>query len=418
MSRPPPPPAPTHLLRSHSASVSTLWISQDNERIYSGDASGNVVVSSTRSLRTISAWNAHTDSILGVEEFGSSVITHGRDNKLHVWNRIKELPASTRLGGSAAVPDLPTPELVCSMDVNALNYCRFSLLPLSSGEDSDPAALIALPNLVDSSTADVWFLPPKDRIHAAIGQETNKPVFATQPDSGRGSHGIIMSLHLYTSTSDESGPSRSSAMPATALRLLCAYEDGSVILRRYVRSDRPTSVEGQGWEVLWTSKSHVETIMAMSVSRSNTFSLTVSADNLIVRYDLISETEPKAAVHRAKHPGNSSIAIRDDGRVCAVGGWDGSVRLYSTKSLKPLGTLRYHKSNCQALAFAHDKPTKEDLGGGADEKIEHEEDSDSDDDTTASDRAAISRWLLAGGKDNRVSVWKLMSFESSSTTMT
>lgn len=122
--------------------------------------------------------------------------------------------------------------------------------------------------------------------------------------------GIIMSLHLYTSTSDESGPSRSSAMPATALRLLCAYEDGSVILRRYVRSDRPTSVEGQGWEVLWTSKSHVETskeilllgssipvawisnkmisVMAMSVSRSNTFSLTVSADNLIVKYDLIS----------------------------------------------------------------------------------------------------------------------------------
>jgi hypothetical protein len=50
------------------------------------------------------------------------------------------------------VPDLPTPGLVYSMDVNALNYCRFSLLSLSSGEDSDPAALIALPNLVDSST--------------------------------------------------------------------------------------------------------------------------------------------------------------------------------------------------------------------------------------------------------------------------
>ena len=93
-----------------------------------------------------------------------------------------------------------------------------------------------------------------------------------------------------------------------------------------------------------------------------------------------------------------------------------SVRLYSTKSIKPLGTLRYHKSNCQALAFTHDTPpTKKVLSGDAVGKVEDEEDSDSDDDITTSDKASISRWLLAGGKDNRVSVWTLMSFDSNST---
>lgn len=82
-------------------------------------------------------------------------IRHARDNKIHVWTRIEELPPSARLGGSAAQPGLPVPTLCYSMDVNALNYCRFSLLRLSpsrtSGDASEDRALIALPNLVESS---------------------------------------------------------------------------------------------------------------------------------------------------------------------------------------------------------------------------------------------------------------------------
>jgi len=101
-----------------------------------------------------------------------SICRHGRDNKLHVWTRIEELPSSIRLGGSAALPGLPIPILCYSMDVNALNYCRFSLmtLPLShnaSGSGSHPdeggagseepsmQALVALPNLVESSSVRV-----------------------------------------------------------------------------------------------------------------------------------------------------------------------------------------------------------------------------------------------------------------------
>jgi hypothetical protein len=66
------------------------------------------------------------------------------------------MPSSARLGGSAALPSLPTPTLRYSMDVNALNYCRFSLLRLCEGSE-EAKALIALPNLVDSSV--VCFSP-------------------------------------------------------------------------------------------------------------------------------------------------------------------------------------------------------------------------------------------------------------------
>jgi hypothetical protein len=130
------------------------------------------------------------------------VSRHGRDNKLFLWQRIEELPLSARIGGSADLPSLPTPALSCSMDVNALNFCRFSLLQ----DTQESRALVAIPNLVDSSTvslgihegltiipihvfqADVWALPSKDRLHAAIGQEIQKPLLSADP-GGRNTSG-------------------------------------------------------------------------------------------------------------------------------------------------------------------------------------------------------------------------------------
>ena len=76
MSAAPPPPTPQHILRSHSSPISALSVSGDNERIYSADASGKVVVTSTGSLRAITQWNAHTDSVLGVEEWDSYILTY------------------------------------------------------------------------------------------------------------------------------------------------------------------------------------------------------------------------------------------------------------------------------------------------------------------------------------------------------
>ncbi|KAF8968172.1 WD-40 repeat-containing protein [Flammula alnicola] len=386
----PPPPTPLHLLRSHSSSISAVAFSDDNERIYSADTSGKVVVTSTRSLRSIAVWNAHTDSILGVEEWDKFIVTHGRDNKVHVWQRIEELPLDARIGGSAGLPSLPTPTLCYSMDVNALNFCRFSLLklPKVSEENAKPKALIALPNLVDSSTADVWSLPLMDRVHAAIGQEVKKSVFSANP-GGRNNSGIMMSVHLYHQKADATS---SSASARGSLRILAAYENGSVVLREYTRSAKEVSIEGEGWEIIWKSKLHVDSIMAMRVSRANEFAVTVSADHIVGRYDLTVDKPPPeehGVAHRTKHAGNGSVAIRDNGKVCAVGGWDGKVRLYSTKSFKPLGTLKYHKSACQCVD-AHD---------------------DEDDEMTSEEKAERCRWLIAGAKDNRISIWSLMSFE-------
>ncbi|KAH7915635.1 WD40-repeat-containing domain protein [Hygrophoropsis aurantiaca] len=399
-----PSPSPIHLLRSHSALVNTLFLSHDNERIYSGDANGRVVITSTRSLRAIATWNAHTDTLLGIEEWDDSIITHGRDNQLHVWKRPPEL-GSIRLEGAASLPDLPTPILSYSLDVNALNYCRFSLLHFSEHE-----ALLAVPNLVESALADVWTLPSCQRLHAAIGRP-EEPITNFSDGRSGSKTGIIMSMHLFQ-PDGTSQPSSSSSNEQN-LRILCAYENGSVILRKYTTPGKKTSVEGIGWEAIWSHKLHVESVMSMTISGDRTFALTVSADHLIGRYDLArtqnSSEDPVATAFRTKHPGNAAVAIRGDGRVCAVGGWDGRVRLFSTKSFKPLGTLVYHKQACQAIAFA--STTIDSHPARSDREEDCNCDDDDGDEMTVDEKRARERWLITGGKDARVSIWELMSFE-------
>ncbi|KAG0709338.1 WD-40 repeat-containing protein [Suillus ampliporus] len=378
-----PAPLPTHLLRSHSSEVSALLISTDNERIYSGDAAGQVVVTSTRSLRPLASWKAHTDSLLGES-------------------------ASIRQG-PATLSDLSTPAICYSMDVNALNYCRFSLLFPAGANERE--GLLAVPNLVESTLADVWSLTLRQRLYAAISNPLDTSATAFSDGRSGGKSGIIMSIHPFYAAS--SAPSTS----ARELRLLCAYEDGGVVLRKRTAPENEQTVEGRGWEVLWKSKLHVESVMAMTVSLDCTFALTVSADHLVGRYDLMagksSEFTPTGIASKTKYPGNGAIAIHGDGRVYAIGGWDGKVRLYSTKTFKLLGPLVHHKQACQVVIFA--SVICPPFGDAPLQRDSRDDDSSGDeDDVSVEEKRARARWLIAGGTDAKVSIWALVDFEKTS----
>ena len=65
----PPPPSPKHILRSHRDQITSLHVSVDNERLYSGDITGLVVLTATRTLRALVAWKAHVNAVLAVEEW-------------------------------------------------------------------------------------------------------------------------------------------------------------------------------------------------------------------------------------------------------------------------------------------------------------------------------------------------------------
>ena len=68
----PPPPSPKHILRSHKDQITSLYISGDNETIYSGDIVGLVVLTTTRTLRALVSWKAHQNAILAVKEWEST----------------------------------------------------------------------------------------------------------------------------------------------------------------------------------------------------------------------------------------------------------------------------------------------------------------------------------------------------------
>jgi len=205
-----------------------------------------------------------------------------------------------------------------------------------------------------------------------------------------------MALHLYQNDGD---------------RLLTAFESGSVTLWANL-SKCGRSIEGRGWSPLWSAKAHVDSVMAMAVARENSLAVTVSADNVIALYPLTESdeggTDFRVRIHTTKHPGNGAVAIRDDGRVCAVAGWDGRIRLYSTKSFKQLGVLAYHRDGCFAVAFARSVPLSTFGAAAAAAAACGDED---DDDRADGERADRRNWLVAGSKDSRVSVWNVGSFE-------
>ena len=72
--------------------------------------------------------------------------------------------------------------------------------------------------------------------------------------------------------------------------------------------------------------------------------------------------------------------------------------------MKALGTLKYHKTSCQALEFARVVDTGMVMGKTVDD------DEGSDDEMSKNEKATRARWLVGGGKDNRISIWSLISF--------
>lgn len=78
---------------------------------------------------------------------------HGRDNKLHVWSPISALPVAVAESASSSAPKSTAPKHLYSIDVNSLNFCRFSFIPLPPSlqrESEGLEALVAIPNLAES----------------------------------------------------------------------------------------------------------------------------------------------------------------------------------------------------------------------------------------------------------------------------
>jgi hypothetical protein len=138
--------------------------------------------------------------------------------------------------------------------------------------------------------ADVWSLPSCERVHAAIGKpaSVSTPTLFTPLTERRGKtgedfrgdlvcspiltmllvQGLIMSMHLFFIATGSKASSSSLQSHTDELRLLCAYENGAVTLWRYTLPETKMSIEGVGWEAVWTVKLHADTSRPYSPSHA------------------------------------------------------------------------------------------------------------------------------------------------------
>lgn len=65
----------------------------------------------------------------------------------------------------------------------------------------------------------------------------------------------------------------------------------------------------------------------------------------------------KRGVIALKNPGINCISIRRDQKVFSAGGWDGRIRIFSWKSLRPLAVLTDHKAAVTDISYSNDKVT-------------------------------------------------------------
>ncbi|KAK3844806.1 MAG: WD40-repeat-containing domain protein [Linnemannia gamsii] len=413
---------------------------------------------------------------------------------------------------------------VLSLPVNALNFCKMAILEIneSPAVSETPGSLtgitppndshqgeaatatagstgttpmrigagvlrkthqhiyVAVPSPTTSSLIDIYDVTRPERTFAAVGPldsvDSSTNSNNTLPSGSDKKWGSAMSIRLFQSrksTGDDSG----TLAAEETLHMLVGYEDGSVTLFRdtpvvssvgtgTTAATNSTNTAKRGkrtMEVVWSTKYHREPVLAVDVSSKAEFAISCGSDNVLVKYDLSSAFQgtPEVLKVALKANGMADGKIRDDQKVIALAGWDGRIRLFSSKTLKPLAVLKYHREGLYCLGFADIReqqqqqeerveapsllPTSPDdddnatpntnstadaiakeanddymrVGtngcdddvssdeSGGDSDSESESDSELEDALADRQRWSNRHWIAVGGKEQRISLWDI-----------
>ncbi|KAK4515886.1 Carboxylic acid transporter [Mucor velutinosus] len=328
-------PPPTYIFREHKDTVNYVHLFNQDQHLASCDADGWIVIWKMKTRRVILKWKAHKDSCLKVTTMKATattttttattasekytLISQGRDNQIHIWKLHIE-------------DDNQDPSLETSLVYNALGFCKFSL-----DEQQDESTLLCFPSRDDIAMFDIYDLTYQCYVLQNIGQT----------DSGTHRLGSCMAVELFR-TSD-------------GLFVLAAYESGATALWE-IKQSKST--------LMWQMKEHQEPVLDLSIDPFRTFVISSSADNQICKYSLATgDVINKITI---KKSGAVALRIRPDNKIFALGGYDGRIRLFSVKSMKPLAVLSYHKDTVYSVDFSQK-----------------------------------DNWMVCASQDHRISLWSI-----------
>ncbi|CAG8483861.1 17059_t:CDS:2, partial [Acaulospora morrowiae] len=405
-------PTPVYIFRGHEEQINSLQFAEDNSFLVSGDAGGIIMIWDMKTKRSVIRFKAHDDGILRATDGVTFVInvilcegSHGRDNFIHIWkyNQLLQGSNDTREDASSLKPEK-------SLPVNSLNFCKFDIRYRKSGVDEEQEEiLVVIPNVTESSAIDIWNLSDQRIIASSIGldQKQERGIFIFFISNALlnlflnhffSFQGYCMALRLIQYPNNQ-GP-----QPINYL-ILAAYENGSVVLWSVTLGSDERTVVDQ----LWSRKEHSESALGLDVSIDKRFAISTAGDNKIVKYIFDEENyhaEPLIKSTTVKYAGIADVKIRSDGKIFATAGWDAKIRVFSSKSLKPLAILQYHRESVYALAFSLI------LGQDAIKQsatFENEpKDKNVDDRIVQEQRQQFTKHYLVGsGKDHRISLWEI-----------
>ncbi|KAK9462426.1 WD40 repeat-like protein [Lipomyces oligophaga] len=348
-------PAAVATLRAHNSSICVIAFHSSNLRLVSGDENGWCIHWSLVTRRPIAIWKSHEASILSLLWLSEDLLlTHGRDNKLHVFRLDSQTLDVTIPKVSDNAPSRSSnwrkPWLVVSIEVNALNFC---------GAACQDENTIAVPGTLDSDTIDIYNLLPN----------LTRPFKAIKASEKTG---IVMALAFDNNY------------------LIAGYESGHISV--FQLGDAIFSE-------LYIFKAHAHPVLALAVHSVDSTFLSVSADSKIIKHQLTPTTEIMQSID-TKHAGINSVKIRADQKIFATGSWDGRVRIYLYKSIKLLAAFPAGRQDkIGGLAFGFYSPT-----------LSHSQTVQTQTTTIKEklvQKIQDSHWLAVGGKDGRIGLWNI-----------
>ncbi|ORY07733.1 WD40 repeat-like protein [Basidiobolus meristosporus CBS 931.73] len=307
------PPTPEYIFRGHNGEVNSLTLAGNDQYLLTSDQNGIVIIWDLKDKRSLYKWQAHTSAILSISFIGDLVISQGREGILKIWDF-----RSLLQGESQPILELP---------VESLHFCKFSAI---------------------SHLSKMMIAYAKDRDTVVIGEVLSGLTLHTLKYEEAGV-GACMSLRLFETKGQ--------------LMLLCGYESGKTSLW-VIDEDKPRMV--------WSAKNHNEPVLAIDVNQEATVGISAGADSNLVLFDLNQDKHRVIRSTLIKHHGVSEVRFRSDGRIIATAGWDSKIRVFSTKTLKPLAILNFHRGSIYTVGFTRPE-----------------------------------NYLVAGSKDGRVSWWQI-----------
>jgi hypothetical protein len=191
--------------------------------------------------------------------------------------------------------------------------------------------------------------------------------YTSSADAAIAKHRIPELPHSISEVNDSSGTSMSTPSPG-------------LFAKQTVNQSKPSTYKPSGLSSLLSSSAPLPTFKPAPPVQA------------------VVSLQPPHKVVDTKHAGQQSLSVRSDGRLMVTGGWDSRIRIYSTKTLKEVAVLKWHKEGVYVTAFG-EILTPEEAGNGDGVANKRQRDRD--------EQTKLKHWVAAGAKDGKVSLWEV-----------